>query len=708
MKFSSLHLGVTYLLAGLGFLALSLGSVLGPLESFVMFAAFLGTAFVTPAVMRNRRWSQAWTVLVLSGLAMQVLRGSTGAPILPLGIEYAALLQLSRLAYRPTAREYQQIAIIAFLHLIAATVLSSGLGYGLVFLGFVVVLPWMLALTHLRAEIERHYADSTMGPSVERVLASKRVAGASFLLGTASLTLPLFAITAIFFLAFPRVGMGFLNLGHDAGRQVAGFGRNVQLGGFGRIRDDPTVVLRVKVPGLASPPPERLELHMRGTSFDHYEDGEWTRSPSATETVRESYGFFALSTLPESATERRLSIILDPLDEPVIFLPEGTIGITTPPRIVAGLSVDRQIVRSDGTDVRYADADGLEFTYTAHISRRASSAPADPIDAEAFARYLELPAGQERILALARRWTAGLSAPRAQADALLRHLRDSGEYRYTLEQPDTRGRDPLEVFLLEAHAGHCEYYSTALAVMLRGLGVPARNVTGFLGGRYNRFGDYYAVRQGDAHSWVEAWIDGDWVTLDATPPARDLVGPADGPFGSLRALLDAISMRWARHVVGYDLRHQAAALHELMRYFRTWRPSHAGSERGVEDGPRATAHGLTARSLRWSLLVLPLLLLGGWLVIRARQRRRAGPEGDLRLRETVRLYRRLDTRLGRRGVKRPPGRTPSAHVESLREAGFEGVETVEEITALYLAVRYGGAAAERSELRRLNRRVRDL
>jgi len=642
VKFSRLHLWVTYLVAGLGFAALSLGRALNPLASVVIFIVFLLSAFIPPRLMRHPRWSQAWTVIVLTGLLVQILRGSFGEAILPLGIEYAALLQLSRLAYRRTAREHQQIAVIAFLHLIAATVLSSGVGYALIFLGFVIVLPWMLALTHLRSEIERHYTGAETGPTVERVLASRHVAGASFLLGTASLSVPLFAITAVFFLAFPRVGVGFLSLGRDTGRPVAGFGRNVQLGGFGRIRDDPTVVLRVRVPGSTNPPPARLELRMRGTSFDHYQSGEWTRSPGTTVAVHESYGFFPLSSVPQNETEQELSIVLDPLNEPVIFLPEGTIGISAPPRMVQGLAVARRIVRSDGADVRYMDSDGLEFNYTVHLSRRAPTAPLDPIDAVSFARYLELPSGQQRVVDLAREWTRGAEGPGAKAAALMHHLRDSGDYHYTLEQPDTRGRDPLAAFLLEAKAGHCEYFSTALAVMLRGVGVPARNVTGFLGAQYNRFGGYYAVRQGDAHSWVEAWMDDAWVTLDPTPPARDLLGPADDTLAGVRAFLDAVSMRWARNVVGYDLRRQAGALHDLMSFFsRFRRPDRSDDRPGsvTERSGQPEQHGESGVSGWLYLSGLLLLLLAMTLWIRRRVRRRVSLAPDRRA--VVRLYRCL-------------------------------------------------------------------
>ena len=82
-------------------------------------------------------------------------------------------------------------------------------------------------------------------------------------------------------------------------------------------------------------------------------------------------------------------------------------------------------------------------------------------------------------------------------------------YRYDLGSPSGKSKQPLDDFLFESKRGHCEFYSTAMAVMLRAVGVPTRNVTGFIGGSYNRFGKFYAVRQGDAHSWVEVFIDDD-------------------------------------------------------------------------------------------------------------------------------------------------------------------------------------------------------
>ena len=92
-------------------------------------------------------------------------------------------------------------------------------------------------------------------------------------------------------------------------------------------------------------------------------------------------------------------------------------------------------------------------------------------------------------------------------------------YRYSLELKGRPGSaDPLAVFLFESRAGHCEYFATAMAVMLRQTGIPARLVNGFRTGEYNALGDAWVVRQYDAHSWVEAYFKPyGWIEFDPTP-----------------------------------------------------------------------------------------------------------------------------------------------------------------------------------------------
>jgi hypothetical protein len=272
---------------------------------------------------------------------------------------------------RRTAADYQQIAVLAFVHLIAATVLSASLSYALIFIGFVIATPWMLALSQLRREIEGNYPasvpnDERAQAAVRRVLASKRVVGASFLVNTALLALPLFAMTLTIFVVVPRVGQGFLNLSRSPGQRVAGFGSEVELGGFGVIRDDPTVVLRVTPLPRVDERAPRMSLRMRGTSFDHYDGRRWTRSPSSPQLLqsvdRENY---VIRRPPRRGKDQALQIILDHLDEPVVFVPYGAVALNVPPRVVHAQQVTRNVVHSAGLDLRYEDPDELGLVYTA-------------------------------------------------------------------------------------------------------------------------------------------------------------------------------------------------------------------------------------------------------------------------------------------------------------------------------------------------------
>ena len=132
-------------------------------------------------------------------------------------------------------------------------------------------------------------------------------------------------------------------------------------------------------------------------------------------------------------------------------------------------------------------------------------------------RYLQLPTLDGRIPALARDWTLGLPTELERARAIERRLRK--DFGYTLQLPSRELPDPLANFLFERRKGHCEYFASAMTVMLRAIGIPARLATGFQSGIYNPMTDLWLVRSSDAHTWVEGWIPGrGWSTFDPTPP----------------------------------------------------------------------------------------------------------------------------------------------------------------------------------------------
>jgi len=695
MSFSGMHKWVTYLLSGLGLIGLSLGEELSQPMVVLVFVSFAASFFVDGPYIHRPGWGNGWNLSVVGLLAVQVLRSLSGGPTLAMAIEFAAYLQISRLFNRRAAADYQQIAVLAFLHLIAATVLSTSLSYALIFIGFVIATPWMLALSHLRREIEGNYPTRTQPPGrghagIKRVLASKRVVGPRFLLGTALLSLPLFVMTLAIFVTLPRVGRGFLTFGNARGQSVAGFGNQVELGGFGVIRDDPTVVLRVALGDKARP--KRIALRMRGTSFDHYDGRRWTRSPAEARPLHLGHtGYYELQRRP-TRSDSSMRIILDHLDEPVVFLPRGTIALSIDPKIVQSARMNRRLTYNPGHDIRYVDSDGMGLVYDAYVSDNAREHDIAPLGREDMDAYLQLPDDHGRVAELAREVTAGIAGPFDKAVAIQNHLR---HMTYTLKQPEVQDDErPLDVFLFDAKRGHCEYFSTAMAVMLRSVGVPARNVTGLLGGRYNPYGEYYALRQGDAHSWVEVFIPSrGWRTFDPTPPARASAGPKPSVWADAAALIDALRTRWNTSVVGYDLRTQINLMRKIGKLLSSG--DRGGSQMRVDTDVN-WSEWMPSRTTLAVLAVLAVALTLWW--------RRRRPAGDARralsqdAAQAVRMYGLLERALERNGRARPPGTTPVEHAAQLRSQGFEASDDVDQVTAHYMAARYGGQTLGSDEL----------
>lgn len=701
MSFANLHKLVAYLLSGLGLLALSLGTELDTSVIVLAFLGYVGSLFAEGRLLLHPYYGRAWTLLLAAALVLQILRAMTGELTLAMPIEFAALLQISKLWNRRTAVDYQHIAVLSFLHLIAATVLSTSLSYAIIFIGFVIATPWMLALSQLRREIEGNYPasapnDERAQAAVRRVLASRRVVGASFLVHTALLAVPLFAMTLTIFVVVPRVGQGFLNLQRTRGQRVAGFGSEIELGGFGVIRDDPTVVLRVTPLPKVDEKAPRIALRLRGTSFDHYDGKRWTRTQVSSQRLRSfDRQNYSIRRVADPKRDRRLQIVLDHLDEPVVFVPYGTVALHVPARIVNAQQLTRELSVAAGLDIRYEDPDELGLVYTAYLSTDPSEADVPSLPTEQRFDYLQVPAGHERVAELARQITAGAKNDYESASRIVSYLQSS-RYRYSLTLPDVGDKPPLEAFLLDKKTGHCEYFASAMAIMLRTLGIPSRNVTGFVGGRYNPYGGYYALRQGDAHSWVEAYFEGrGWATYDPTPTLRAELGPKASLWADVQALIDALKTRWLTSVVGYDLRTQISIVRKLSQWF-------AGSD-SKQSGAK-TRDGVQLDGLKrmGRVAVFSVLLVGLAIAVAIWYSRRRKPGGSTRTvrpeaAEVVRLYHELERALQAIGFARPPALTPLEHAEALAAQGFSHATDVRAITDSYMRVRYGESSLQESE-----------
>ena len=707
MRFGLIHRVMTDALAALGVLALVSS---GELDRWLSYGCVVGLvlALAVPDTIQDRPFMRRFSVIAPLGLfGLQVARLASGAELLPVAVEFAAALQVIRLATRRGAAHDQQVIVLALIHLIAGTVLGGGLSYGLCFLGFLVVAPGALVLSHLRREVEGNYRqgarDRTGLPvDVPRILRSRRVIGRPFLAFTCLLSLPIFVFTALLFVLFPRVGLSLLLLNHSRPERMVGFSDKVDLGGVGKLRTDPTIVLRVEVPNLPAEPPPRLALYLKGTAFDRYDGKSWSRSQPPSRTPAEQRGHSVrLFRYPER-DDRKLRVDLEPIDPQVVFLPIDAVAMTVITPMNAAPAVVPEIFSAPEGGLSYRSPDERGLRYEVSLANSKEDFTVRPLGAEA-ARYLALPSNLPvRIHELAREWTKGVSDAAEQARLIETRLRQ--DYRYDLDSPSGAAKNPLDHFLFVSKRGPCEFYSTAMAVLLRSLGVPTRNATGFIGGSYNRFARNYAVRQGDAHSWVEVYLPNrGWTRFDPTPPASSAPrSEIHGLFASLRDIVEALGQRWNHHVVNYDLKQQIGLLRSARKQYRDL-VSRTGMFGRAIGSPRRAA-------------VTLLIVASAALALRYWMRRRRGPlapkptanQKEVAARRIVELYRSLELALAARGVPRPSGTPPLKHAETLVGIGHPLASEVLTLTERYQSVRFGGEPLDDASRRDFADRVKAI
>jgi transglutaminase-like putative cysteine protease len=698
MKFGLVHRIMTDALATLGLLSLLTGGELDLTMTILTGVCMAFAVFIPERYQEHPRLRSLGVFASLTLLGVQLTRAASGGDLLQLAVEFAAALQVIRVATRRGAAHDQQIILLALLHLVAGTVLGGGLAYALSLVGFLVIAPGALVLSHLRREVEGNYRqgarDRTGLPvDVPRILRSRRVISRGFLLVTCSLSIPVFVFTALLFLLFPRVGLSLLLLNHSRSSRMIGFSTRVDLGSVGKLRSDPTIAMRVHLLDTPAAPASRLALYLRGTSFDKYDGAAWTRTRPLHQAAPQDGRYIWTTGVPRGAMA--MTIDLEPINPPIVFLPADAVGFQVMESSEGFSTKSPKItVASDG-EYKYERVEERGLQYGVYRGRNRPGL----LVASDMERYLQVPpAIEEPIKTLAKQWAGSLTEDRDLARAVEDRLRT--DYRYDLDSPSGAAAQPLLHFLFVSKAGHCEFYSTAMAMLLRTLNVPTRNVTGFIGGTYNRFGDFYAVRQGDAHSWVEVYLDGQgWVRYDPTPPSSSAPrSELTGMLAFLRDIVEAAAQRWSRHVIGYDLDQQIELFRSVKQRYRDW---------GGQD---------IARGLKPYAPVLVGVVVGGVLylawrrirLVRGRSRPKLLEGQPAAVMRVVALYRQLEDVLRNLGIGRPSSTPPLAHAQALHELRHPTAGEVLALTEIYLAVRFGRRDFSLEDERAFEARVKTL
>ncbi|HEX4594961.1 MAG TPA: transglutaminase domain-containing protein, partial [Bryobacteraceae bacterium] len=307
--------------------------------------------------------------------------------------------------------------------------------------------------------------------------------------------------------------------------------------------------------------------------------------------------------------------------------------------------------------------------------------------------YLQLPALDPQVGELAQRIVGAEASPIIEARLIEQYLRT--HFGYTLELPATEPPDPIADFLFRRKKGHCEYFASAMAVMLRTVDIPSRMVTGFQSGVYNPISGSQLIRTSDAHSWVEAWVPRrGWVTFDPTPP--DPNPPRMSLWTRLGFYTDAAEVFWQDWVVNYNLDRQLQLASKMGQSSRNagvnWfdRLGLAGPRWWGALSDLATQYGVVFSCLAVLVLFTGLWGKDAWRWWNTRQRVLKVQRGEAEASDATLLYYRMLKVLKRRGIEKPAWLTPCEFAGVLEER--EVALLVEDLTAAYNELRFGGKA----------------
>jgi transglutaminase-like putative cysteine protease len=731
MRFRTAHKSTTYAVALSSFFAVAFSGLLHPILVLLSAIGIAGSWFWEPPRVRYERWDLAWTIVAVLVFIYQTLSVLAGSEIIIAGSNFLLFLLIVKLFNRRESKDYLHVYVLSFLMLTAGTVLNAEITYGFFFLCYVVSSTWALTIFHLRRELENNFLlrhssqDDSERIRVERVMNSKRIVGRKFFVGTGLVSLFVFGGALSLFLLFPRIGFGLFFDKGRGGVTMAGFSDGVQLGGHGLIKKDNTVVMRANV-GKAYRGRNAPALHWRGVAFDNYNKGEWKRTRRAPMTERrmvrrERTTAHHLLYQDTHLKDRQLEARLDPALKQEIYLePVGysvLFGASKPLAYVFENKLKTNTRAGQNDELRHPHSAGIKYTVYSDpkppSATELRSAPA--LMPQDYGVYLQIPEelpecaspqtpqSREdidpacRVRDLARFITRDADNQFDKALAIESWLRSNLDYTLKMESPGEV--EPVEFFLFQRQKGHCEYFSSAMAILGRSVGLPIRNVNGFLGGEWNEYDDYIAVRAGDAHSWVEVYFAGyGWVTFDPTPGGEsDLLGRGSAGFlDRMRRIADTMRFKWFKWVIEYDLYQQLKLFKDLGKKLK-------GSANKYFKSPLKGAKDWAKRHRKKAAALVILVGVGILLFALWRRRRRGiGPQSQgkrsKRVRDPVVTHYLAASRLLRkRGYRRSDATTPREFASRLSEEEVPGADAYTRLTEMYYQAEYSAGPSAKAQ-----------
>jgi transglutaminase-like putative cysteine protease len=618
---------------------------------------------------------------------------------LPATVHLALFAVIVRMFSLRRERDYIMLTVLAFLMVLAAAVLTVDSTFLFLFAVFMLMAVATAVLLEMRrssqfANIPARPGD---GPSQHRNFACALARVAPILM------LLILAGTTVLFFLLPRRSGGYLG-GYAFGTDFSsGFSDHVQLGQIGQIQQSNAVVMHVQIEGDRT---GRYDMRWRGVALGDFDGRTWSK-PREQYPLTKFEDSFSIPGVSNPALSRpsrirpkliHYRVLMEPIGTNVFFLAPWAESISGSYQFLAidsgsavyDLDMQRAISRYE------ADSD-VSRPSAAELESAGEDYPAEISD-----HYLTLPQMDPRVWALAAQITASAKTNYDKASRVENYLRS--HFGYTLELPRTAPSDPIANFLFERKRGHCEYFASAMAVMLRTLGIPSRVVNGFRSDEFNDLSANYVIRAKDAHAWVEAYFPGyGWQTFDPTPAGSS--GAVRG-WGRVALYFDAMASFWRDWVVSYDISHQYVLgqgainiTHNFWQGVRGWSRTRYAA---MLEWGRRTEHRAQRSPTQWILTTVVLSLL--FLLLRnasriallmREYRLRTHPERSPEQAAAM-WYRRMTRQLSRCGFPKSPEQTAGEYASRIEDTRLR--EPVGRFTEVYESARFGNSVQDASRL----------
>jgi len=625
-------------------------------------------------------------------------------------VHFLLFILLVRLYSARTDRDAHFLVMLAFAAVLASAVLTVDTTFLFLFFFFLL----FAIATYTGLELRRGASGASLPSTFVQRESEQRLARA---LGFSALGVSIGAILCgtVLFFVFPRISAGYLGKTSFNHSLLSGFTDQVELGQIGQIKKSEAIVMRVET----GKPVNYPALRWRGNALANFDRRRWSLPQSEPEKLESNAeGWIPLRERPKAGELRgeilQFTVLQEPMASDALFVPGNVLALRGNfTGEAGGVGRKRTYIHRDRSGslsnpfhnyvaIRYTGLSQLPPLERARLEASSAEYPADIRE-----RYLQLPAKMDqRIAALAQSATVSMATPYDRAAALENFLKT--KYSYTLNLAGNPGKDPLAHFLFETRAGHCEYFASAMTVMLRTLGIPSREVNGFLPGEYNDLGGDYIVRASDAHSWVEAYFPGNgWIVFDPTPAAPP---ESTSIFKRLSQFADWAELTWNDWVIGYDFAHQTALAQTVQMRSHNWREVAANwfSAKQQQFKKRLSAWQLQHKGF-W--LALPALLIGFllalrygrlgrvWEHLRASAALRGEKPDAVRVMMASRLYQELLQLMKGHGYARADSQTAFEFAEVVTKPGLNS--SVKEFARLYAEARFGGTAGDIPRLQQL-------